>query len=220
VTTSDTVNELAAALAAAQAAMGNARKDSENPHFRSAYADLASVREACIGPLTANGLSVLQSPRTVQTEAGLSVELETRLLHTSGQWLSDVLTVPVSKADAQGVGSAITYARRYSLAAFAGIAPEEDDGEGAVGRPTATQQVVRGPAADRPAASAKPGPISEAQAKRLHAIARESGWSPEGLRVHLERGGILNTLQIQRDDYDTVVAAIKVGPPASNEPIL
>src|SRR5690606_23626422 len=71
------------------------------------------------------------------------VELETRFMHTSGQWISDTLTVPVSKVDAQGVGSATTYARRYALAAFAGIAPEDDDGEAAVGRGGSQPQVVR-----------------------------------------------------------------------------
>ena len=129
---SETINELATALSKAQAAMGTAKKGNENPHFRSKYADLASVWDACRAALTAHGLSVIQSPRmTFQGATGL-VEMETTLLHASGQWISDTLIVPVSKLDAQGVGSAITYARRYALAAFVSVAPDDDDGNAAV----------------------------------------------------------------------------------------
>ena len=130
--TSETINELAAALSKAQAQMQTAKKGAENPHFRSKYADLASVWEACRAALTAHGLSVLQSPRmTFNGTTGL-VEVETRLMHSSGQWMADTITVPVSKLDAQGVGSAVTYARRYALAAFVSVAPDDDDGNGAV----------------------------------------------------------------------------------------
>lgn len=130
--TSEQVNELAMALAKAQGQIKGAVKDAENPHFRSKYADLASVWDACRDSLSANGLSIVQSPRGIQTTAGgWAVELETRLLHSSGQWMADTLTVPVGKADAQGVGSAVTYARRYALAAFVGVAPEDDDGNAA-----------------------------------------------------------------------------------------
>lgn len=132
-TTSEQINELATALATAQAEMGNAVKDSTNPHFKSKYADLASVR-AAIAPMSKHGLSVVQSCRLGATEGGQMVaEVETRLLHKSGQWMADTLAVPVSKPDAQGIGSALTYGRRYSLAAFAGIAPEDDDGQAGVG---------------------------------------------------------------------------------------
>lgn len=130
--TSEQINELAGALSKAQAEMHGAKKDATNPHFRSNYADLASVWEACRAALTKHGLSVLQSPRaTPQNGSGWCVEVETRLLHTSGQWMADTLTVPVGKADAQGVGSAVTYARRYALSAFVGVAPEDDDGNAA-----------------------------------------------------------------------------------------
>ena len=92
--TSDTINELAAALSKAQAEMSGAKKDSENPHFRSKYADLASVWDACRIPLTKNGLAVVQSPRLVSAgETGWLVEVETTLLHTSGQFMADVIAV-------------------------------------------------------------------------------------------------------------------------------
>jgi hypothetical protein len=130
-TSSENVNELATALAKAQGQISGAKKDAENPHFRSKYADLASVWDACREALTKNGLAIVQMPRGVHIEGGWAVEVETRMLHTSGQFMSETLTVPVTKPDAQGIGSAVTYARRYALAAFVGVAPEDDDGNAA-----------------------------------------------------------------------------------------
>lgn len=156
---SEAVNELTTALAKAQAVMTGAKKDAENPHFRSKYADLASVWEACRDALTKNGLSVVQSPRLVGVgESGWLVEVETTLFHASGQFLSDTLAVPVTKVDAQGVGSALTYARRYSLSAFVGVAPEDDDANAAVGgaRPTASQR----PPSAAPAAKQEPRQVT------------------------------------------------------------
>ena len=132
-THSEQINEIAAALAKAQAVMVTASKDSTNPHFRSKYADLASVRDAC-RPLADVGIAVVQGCRTVTEDGATSAEVETRFVHTSGQWLADTLRVPVSKVDAQGCASAMTYARRIGLAGLAGIAPADDDGGAAVGR--------------------------------------------------------------------------------------
>jgi hypothetical protein len=126
------LGEIAAALAKAQGEMEAAKKDSENPHFRSKYADLASQWEAwrVVGPK--NGLAVVQLPG-FDAETGVA-SVTTLLLHTSGQSLSDTLHAPVQKADPQGVGSALTYLRRYGMAAMVGIAPEDDDAESAVDR--------------------------------------------------------------------------------------
>lgn len=131
--TSEAINELAAALAKAQLVMVTASKDSTNPHFRSKYADLASVREAC-RPLAEHGIATIQGCRTVVEDGATYAEVETRFLHTSGQWMADTLRVPVAKVDAQGCASAMTYARRIGLAGLSGIAPADDDGESAVGR--------------------------------------------------------------------------------------
>lgn len=131
-TTSDTINELATALAKAQGEMGGAKKDAANPFFKSKYADLASVRDACIGPLTKHGIAVLQSPST----SGPTVSVETMLLHTSGQWIKGEVSCTAKDDSPQSVGSAITYLRRYALQSFAGVAPEDDDGEAAQGRGT------------------------------------------------------------------------------------
>jgi hypothetical protein len=132
-TRSEDIKELVAALVKAQAKMTGAMRNSENPHFRSKYADLASVREACFSALNSEGLSILQAPSSKMRDGGLFLDLETLLMHTSGQFISDILSVPVTKPDAQGVGSAISYARRYALSAFTGVAPEDDDGNAAVG---------------------------------------------------------------------------------------
>ena len=123
---SDSVAGLAAALAKAQGVMKGALKDSANPFFKSRYADLASVVEAIRAAFSANGLSYIQ---TVEPSDKDEVRVETTLLHASGEWIScGILSLPVSKIDAQGYGSALTYARRYSLSAAVGVAPEDDDG--------------------------------------------------------------------------------------------
>lgn len=125
---SESVKELAASMAKAQALIEGAAKDGSNPHFRSKYATLASVVDAVKEPLAKNGLSYTQ----VLHDAENAVKVETIILHQSGEWLScGALSVPVSKHDAQGFGSALTYARRYSLSAAFGVAPEDDDGNGA-----------------------------------------------------------------------------------------
>jgi len=125
--TSESIKEIAAVLPKVQAAIKGAMKDATNPHFRSKYADLTSVIEACKAALNSHGITFLQPVRA--NEHGVIVE--TVLLHTSGEWISDSLALPVSKNDAQGVGSAITYGRRYGLQSMVGIPAEDDDGNAA-----------------------------------------------------------------------------------------
>ncbi len=122
--TSDQIELFAAAMAAAQGAMKPAVKDATNPHFKSKYADLASVFEAIRAPLSAQGLSVWQE--LGNAEGGVTVT--TRIVHKSGQWVEfGPLFVPAGKQDAQGLGSAATYARRYGLASAMGVCADEDD---------------------------------------------------------------------------------------------
>lgn len=134
---SETITELAKALSKAQAVMEGAKKDSQNPHLKNKYADLASVWDACRKPLTDNGLSVVQL-----TDGGPeTVTIITRLLHISGEWLEGSLTLKPVKQDPQGIGSVVTYGRRYSLMAMVGISPEDDDGNAAsAGRDANKQQ--------------------------------------------------------------------------------
>lgn len=124
------IKDLAAALAKAQGEMGGAVKDSANPFFKSKYADLSSVMDACRGPLAKHGLSVVQSP----SSDGARVSVETLLLHTSGQWIRGVASASAKDDQPQSIGSAITYLRRYALQSFAGVAPEDDDAEAATNR--------------------------------------------------------------------------------------
>lgn len=129
VSTSDALDQLGEALAKAQAIISGAEKTAKNPHLRNRYADLASCWDACRGPLTSQGLSVVQLTET--DPEGRRVLVSTRLLHASGQWLQSTLVVPYSVGkgtnEAQAIGSALTYARRYGLCAMVGIAPGDDD---------------------------------------------------------------------------------------------
>lgn len=128
---SEQINELGAALAKAQKVMKGAKRDSANPFFKSKYADLAAVADACRDALADNGIAVVQPPSS--TEDG-RVCVETMLVHASGQWMSETLAVKPKDDGPQALGSVITYLRRYALAAFAGVAPEDDDAEAAEGR--------------------------------------------------------------------------------------
>ena len=117
------------ALAKAQSEMGKAVKDSSNPHFKSKYADLASVMGACMPALTANGICVTH--RIEETE--ISRVMITTFTHGASE-TSEAISIPLilGKQDMQGLGSAMTYARRYGVMALAGIAPEDDDGNATV----------------------------------------------------------------------------------------
>lgn len=160
--TSESINELSTALAKAQGQIREAVKDAENAHFESKYASLASIWGACRDALSSNGLSVVQTPGSLHSEAGkLSVVVGTTLMHASGQWITDSLEMPVTRADAHGVGSAITYARRFALASFVGVAPGDDDAEGATdpgGAKPSPQRKKSERANTRPARRETPAP--------------------------------------------------------------
>jgi hypothetical protein len=136
---------IAAALAQAQSEMGKAIKDSNNPHFRSKYADLGNVMDACLPALNKHGIAVFQ-PAGADDRGEF---VATVLLHTSGEKLECRVPLLVNKNDMQGYGSAVTYARRYGLMCMAGIAPEDDDGNAAAKAPPPAQQA-------KPAQAAKP----------------------------------------------------------------
>jgi len=123
---SPTIGELTKALCAAQAEFDNAVKDSKNPFFNSTYADLTSVFDACRKQLAKHGLAVAQPLR----ECDDGVIVETVLMHTSGEWIAGDLKLKPLKNDPQGIGSCITYGRRFSLESILGIAREEADDDG------------------------------------------------------------------------------------------
>ena len=126
--------ELFASLAKMQGDVENATKGSVNPHFKSRYADLAEVLNTVRPVMAANGLSIIQSP----SFDGVRVCVTTTICHSSGGYVSGEISCVPAKHDGQGVGAATTYLRRYALAAFTGIAQEDDDGQSA----TTTQKVA------------------------------------------------------------------------------
>lgn len=149
---SESIATLAPALVAAQAELDHAVKGSQNPHLRNRYADLAAVIDAVRPVFAKHGLGFIQSPSFAD---GL-VSVTTRLFHTSGEWMEGTLSSPVSKQDAQGVGSAITYCRRYSLAAMSGISQADDDGEAAVGLGGSLGKVPKASTSDEPKGPSTP----------------------------------------------------------------
>ncbi len=127
--TSAEISKLAPALLKAQMAITFAAKDAKNPHFKSTYADLESVIDAIKPALNQNGIMFIQSFSPSETG---KLNLTTRLIHESGEWIEDELVMPLQKNDAQGYGSAATYSRRYALAAITGLYQADDDGTEAV----------------------------------------------------------------------------------------
>jgi hypothetical protein len=142
---SEQINELAGALAKAQGKITGALKDSANPFFKSKYADLASVWDACRSALSDNGLAVIQL--TESDDSGVFVV--TTLAHSSGQWMRSRLRLTPKDDSPQAMGSAITYGRRYALAAMVGVAQVDDDGNAASGRAGVTTVDPRGDEKDR-----------------------------------------------------------------------
>jgi hypothetical protein len=137
------MKEIAKALAAAQMEMGKALKDRSNPAFRSKYADLGNVMDACMPALNKHGIAVAQTMR--------DETVVTMFIHESGEILECPVPLILGKRDMQGLGSAVTYARRYGLMSLAGIAPEDDDGNAAARSPQKAQK----PDEEKPAEVAK-----------------------------------------------------------------
>lgn len=133
---SESIAALAKAIALSQLHVENALKSSTNPHFKSKYADLAEILNTVRPVFSANGIAIVQTPTF---ESGVA-SVETMLCHESGEFISSICSSAVSKQNAQGIGSAITYLRRYSLAAMCGIAQEDDDGQHAVQEPQTQRQ--------------------------------------------------------------------------------
>ena len=198
---SESIAELAEALAKAQGEMAAAKKDSTNPFYHSKYADLAQIVEAIRKPLSDNGLAISQ---LVQPDAEAAV-IETILMHQSGEWLSSIIQLKPVKTDPQGIGSALTYARRYALGAIVGLATEEDDdAESAMGRdglksepkepkpkPTkvssAPQKAPPAPSSKASAYNKLPEANFTEQLRTFWGSLKQLGWTPE--KVH-ERLGV------------------------------
>ena len=160
---SEQINEISAALSKAQMEINSAEKDSTNPHFRSSFASLHSHWEACREALGKNNLMITQLT-TIEDDKNILITI---LSHSSGQWFKSYYQLLPVKNDPQGMGSCLSYARRYMLSAIIGTTASDDDGEAAMDRNTP-------PAANVAISPKKPAPkhktITEAQAKELDAM--------------------------------------------------
>lgn len=202
---SETTAKIDAALAKAQGEIEAATKDSINPHFRNKYAGLSSVWDACRAALSKHAISITQWP--VHSDDG-KVHLVTRLAH-DGEWIMGRISVPVSKPDAQGYGSAITYARRYGLSAAVGVvADDDDDGNSATNKPAAPQ-----PNPTAKSAAAKKSDLS------FPYIAKERATESPEIREAFDGQAKLSEF-LGRDAYVALVArlAASMTPPIPNGP--
>lgn len=189
---SESIASLGKALAKAQGEVENASKASVNPHFKSKYADLAEVLNTVRPVFASCGLSFVQMPSFLD---GV-VSVETMLVHESGEWISETASSPITKQDAQGVGSAITYLRRYSLAAFAGIAQEDDDANASVGK-TQPKQV---------AAPLNEAVITHEQVATVREYLVKTGMNEAEF---VAQGGYQSAEQIYAKDYVKVMRILK-----------
>lgn len=231
---SESIIELATALAKAQGEIKEAPKDNTNPHFGSRYADLASVWEVIRAPFSKNGLSVLQIPSNLEDG---SISLETMLLHSSGQYVSEVLTMQPKDKSPQAAGSTITYLRRYALMGFGGVAPGDDDGNagtftGPPGsqkkhveqpksgpKPTIVPKSVEGnnpqtgAVADKPKlanTAAAPTTITKADLDYLKTTYEAHGWNSSEVADYMDIKFKKTKLsEYSREEYDELVFVIK-----------
>jgi hypothetical protein len=199
------MKEISAALVKAQKEFGPALKSSTNPAFRSRYADLSACVEAVIDALNNNDIFMMQPTH----ECDNGVIVETVFIHSSGEQISSGrLHVPATKHDAQGYGSALTYARRYSLMTACGIAPEDDDGNNA-SKPKAA------PAAAKPAAKAPTKVEGKDTEWQLKVVAKPDGdhgeWSQliiDATMLQLEQAkteaAVMDIFKTNRNIYDEV----------------
>ena len=185
---SELINELSAALSKAQGQIEDAKKDSNNPFFKTKYADLASVWEACRKPLSSNNLAVIQ---TIEVKEGKRY-LETMLSHSSGQFIRSSLDLSSKEESMQAIGSAITYARRYSLSAIVGVCPDDDDdAEKAMGRVKPEEKPT---VKDKPIFEQEPVTIptetiemiTEPQRKKIFASSKQMGYQESEVKALLE----------------------------------
>lgn len=213
---SETIAKVAGAVTRAQAALQNVTCDAENPHFKNNYVSLPALLDAVRPVLAEHKLALVQLP----ANDGDRIGIETILMHESGEWIGASLFVRPIKDDPQQAGSAITYCRRYSLAAALAIGQEDDDGNAASGKAKREREPARQSAREQapqsvPPRAAEGDPISEAQRKRLFAIYRkassENGWpdteADAAVKAMLADRGISSSREIPRNQYDAVIEA-------------
>lgn len=190
---SESIKNLAIALAKFQGEVSNPSNTATNPFFKSKYAPLDTVLNTVRPILSKNGLSVVQAP----SGDGESIIVVTTLIHESGEWIEfPELVLKADKATAQGAGSAITYARRYALSAILGISSEDDD-DGNSAEPTKRETKEK---------KSNGSNISEAQIKRLYAISNSVGVDANTVKAAVKQRMNKEVKDLTKKEYDTVVA--------------
>ena len=203
---SESISELATALCNVQAALEPARFNAVNPFFKSKYADLNSVYDACRHLLADNGLSLAQFPSAPPVEYGPSVGLTSRLMHQSGEWLEDTMVIPLAKASAQDFGSALTYGRRYALSAILGIVTDEDDDANQA-------QPARQNGHKKTVSATQQKPSAELM-KQFHGLGKEAygpDWDEKrsDLVEHVTGGRTTSAKQLTLDEWGKLMAGMK-----------
>ena len=195
---SETIGKLAEALAKARSEFKPVIKDSENPYFKSSYADLSTVIEATKDGLSKHGLVIIQSPGRFIDERKVIV-ITTLLAHSSGEWIEDDLEMMVTKVDAQGIGSGCTYGRRYSYQAFVNVSGEvDDDAESATGR---TQKDRKGSSTDMSTTDGEN--INPTQVRAFWSAAKQGNKSKaDVLKWFGEELGIEHTDEMLKKDFN------------------
>ncbi|GGA56725.1 single-stranded DNA-binding protein [Kroppenstedtia guangzhouensis] len=190
--TSENIVEICKALVGFHSEVGRITKDGTNPHLKNRYATIDQIIEEIRPILATHGLFILQLP--TNTEAG-EIQMTTRIYHTSGQWMeSPVLTLKPQKQDAQGIGSAVTYARRYSLTSFLSLnTGDDDDGEAASNgggnrKQSPARKKPQGQGGQQSTQQKKPtGLASEKQRRFIFAIAEDKGLDQDEIKALVKR---------------------------------
>lgn len=207
-TFSEQVGELAKALAASRKKFEKVVKDASNPFFKSKYADLSNIIEATAVPLAEQGLSIIQGPGKVSDGR---VELTTLLLHSSGQWIRCESEMLMAKQDAQGIGSAITYGRRYAEQSILNVAGEDDDGNAAASRKPANNESNE--QYDQRTEDQKV--VMPSQAQAMHEAMKRTGKSEALVASYLKEKGYKQFEQVLRSDFQTVLKWLNTAQKAS-----
>ncbi len=194
---SESIKNIAMALSKFQAEVENPKNTQDNPFYKSKYAPLQDVLNIARPLLSKHGLSVLQHP----SGDGVNISINTMLLHESGEWIEfEPLLLKADKATPQGAGSAITYGRRYALSAVLGIASEDDDDANAF--------------EDKPKQSTNkpntPKSLSDAQVKRLYAIASSAGFTNDQVKMAVKKDYKKDSAtELTKNEYDELCARLE-----------
>lgn len=190
---SESIKNIASALSKFQAEVTNPKNTQNNPFYNSKYAPLQDVLNLVRPLLSKYGLSVIQHP----SGDGVNISISTMLLHESGEWIEfEPLVLKADKATPQGAGSAITYGRRYALSAVLGIASEDDDDANAYESVPKKQETPR--------------TLSDAQIKRLYAIASSAGISNDQVKAAIRKDYKKDSAtELTKQEYDDLCTRLE-----------